>query len=936
MIGEHEWRTVLRTLRTRLRGEVDDSPRRRIEYSSDASNYRVPPRAVAFPRDEDDVIAAVGICRAAGLPLTSRGGGTSVAGNAVGPGLVLDHSRHLNRITRIDPELRTATVQPGVVLDALQRAAAPHGLRFGPDPSTHSRCTLGGMIGNNACGNHSVAWGRTADNVLGLDVVDGLGRRAAVGADPEVVPGVEPLIRANLAVIRTELGRFNRQVSGYSLEHLLPERTPDLAKALVGTEGTCAVVLGATVRLVELPKAVALAVLGYPGMIQAAEDLPAVLACSPIAVEGLDARLVDVVRARRGASAVPDLPPGGGWLFVETCGADQAEALAHAERVRRAAGALGSVALPAGPAARALWRIREDGAGLAGRLPDGSAAWPGWEDAAVPTAALAPYLRELDALLRDHDLEGIPFGHFADGCIHVRLNLPIADDPGRFRAFLVDAARLIGTYGGSLSGEHGDGRARGELLPHMYSPAALALFAGFKACFDPDNLLNPGVGPDPRPLDADLRLVTVAPIPRVPGFALREDGGDLVAAAHRCVGVGACRATRSVAGGFMCPSYRATLDEKDSTRGRARVLQEVAGGQPLGRGWRSAELAESLDLCLACKACGRDCPTGVDMARYKAEVLHQRYRRRLRPITHYTLGRLPLWAGLAAPVAGPLNAVARIGPLRRALLRLAGVDPRRGMPEFARETFTRWWSRREARRREGQRVLLWPDTFTDYFSPEIGQAAVAVLEHAGYEVILPGRRVCCGLTWISTGQLDGARRRLSAALGELAPHAERGVPIVGLEPSCTAVLRSDLAELLPGDPRADAVASATRTLAELLGGNPALPRLDGLDLVVQPHCHHHAVLGFDRDRRLLTDAGARVTTVDGCCGLAGDFGMERGHYEISVAVAENDLLPALRSASPEAIPLADGFSCRLQAQQLAGRRPLHLARLLASRLPPIP
>ena len=946
-----------RELVGRLRAElgpvvVDASPRRRAEYSSDASNYRVVPQAVAFPRSADDVLAAAAVCRELATPLTVRGAGTSIAGNAVGPGVVLDLSRHLNRIIGVDPAARTATVQPGVVLDQLQQAARRHGLRFGPDPSTHSRCTIGGMIGNNSCGAHAMAYGTTAANVVALDVLDGAGRQLRVGAGLDTVPGLEAFVAGQVEPLGGEFGRFRRQVSGYSLEHLLASRSRNLARALTGSEGTCCVVLGATVSLVPAPAATALCVLGYPDMPAAADDAAGLAGQAVLALEGIDARLVDVVRAHRANAAVPALPEGSAWLFAETGGASEAEALAAARGVAAAAGASDSLIVPAGPEAAALWRIREDGAGLGSRTAAGAPAWPGWEDAAVPPEQLGAYLRDFTALLDRHRLDGLLYGHFGDGCVHVRIDLPLADHPERLRPFLVEAAELVAGYGGSLSGEHGDGRARGELLPIMYSPNAIAAFAAFKALFDPDGLLNPGVIVDARPVDADLRLPRAGVLRAPGGFALAADGGDLSAAVHRCVGMGKCRADNGPAGGFMCPSYLATRDEKDSTRGRARVLEELANGSLVTGGWRSPEVHEALDLCLSCKACSRDCPVSVDMATYKSEVLHQAYRGRLRPRSHYALGWLPRWTRLAAGAPALANAVVRIPPVARIARFLGGIDPRRPLPSLARRPGTPARLRLQvaasarlapaaARSRDRERVVIWADTFTRAFSPQVAESAAAVLAEAGFEVIVPDRSLCCGLTWISTGQLDGARARLRATVAGLAGYAEEGLTIVGLEPPCVAVLRGDLTELLDSDRSARAVAAATRTLAEtLLGKGPGLAprdlswlagRLDGRRVIAQPHCHHHAVLGYAADLAILRAAGASVETLAGCCGLAGNFGMERGHYEVSVAVAEQALLPALRAAPPGTLLLADGFSCRVQADQLAGWPALHLAELLDPR-----
>ncbi|MGY1591463.1 FAD-binding and (Fe-S)-binding domain-containing protein [Geodermatophilus sp. SYSU D00708] len=931
---------LLPALRRAGIGDVDDSGLARALYSSDGSLYRVLPRAVVRPRHPDEIEATLAVCRELGVPLTARGAGTSIAGNAVGPGVVVDTSRHLARVRAIDAEARTATVDPGVVQAALQAAARPHGLRFGPDPSTHNRCTIGGMIGNNACGSRALGYGRTSDNVVGLDVVTGAGERLRLGRDgaPDggVVGELRRLVEDNLAPIRTELGRFGRQVSGYSLEHLLPERGFDVARALVGSEGTLGLVLGATVRLVADAPYRGLVVLGYPSMADAADATPPLLRHEPTACEGLDQRIVQRLRDVP-AAVVPDLPRGDGWLIVELTGDSVAEIEAKAKGVLDDAGALDSLVVTDPAEAAAIWRIREDGAGLAARTSDGRPAHAGWEDAAVPVEQLGAYLRGFEALLREHGLQGVPYGHFGDGCVHVRIDFPLGrgEDRGRsaYRAFVQDAAALVARFGGSVSGEHGDGRARSELLATMYSPEVLALFERVKGLFDPADVLNPGVLVRPARVDDDIRVAAAPRRTERLALAYRHDGGDFSAAVHRCTGVGKCRADLQAAGGVMCPSWPATREEKDTTRGRARVLQEMlAPGGPV-RDWRSPEVHAALDLCLSCKGCSRDCPTGVDMASYKAEVLHQSYRRRLRPRSHYALGRLPRWADLAARAPRVVNAVmtSRLGG--RLAKWGAGVDQRRSLPAFATRTFRAGWAARPVST-DGPPVALWVDSFTDHFAPEVAEATAAVLEAAGYRVQVPPAETCCGLTWITTGQLDAARRTLGRTVELLRPLVDAGVPVVGVEPSCTAVLRGEALELV-GGPAAEAVAAGTRTLAELLRETPGWtpPSLAGVEVVAQPHCHHHAVLGWATDERLLRDAGATVHRVGGCCGLAGNWGVERGHHDVSVAIAEHQLLPAVRAAGPDAVVLADGFSCRTQLDQLAGRRALHLAELLAARLP---
>ncbi|MFF3179987.1 FAD-binding and (Fe-S)-binding domain-containing protein [Rhodococcus pyridinivorans] len=917
-----------RALRAAGIGEVCDDSTTRALYSSDASLYRVPPQAVVRARSIDDVATTLDVCRREGVPLTSRGTGTSLAGNAVGPGVVIDFSRHLNRVLSVDPETRTARVQPGVVQAELQRAAAPHGLRFGPDPSTHNRCTIGGMIGNNACGARALGYGRTSDNVVALEVLTGTGHPLTLPGEDPVLEPLREIVARDLATIRTEFGRFGRQVSGYALEHLLPENGFDVRKLFVGSEGTLGITTEATVQLVADPAVRTMVVLGYPDIVAAGNAAHGLLGFRPTACEGLDSRIVDIVRHRRGPQAVPPLPSGAAWLFVELAGDDADEVRGRAKALAQAAAATDVLHVEDQARAAALWRIREEGAGLSARSPKGLPAHAGWEDAAVPAHRVGDYLRDFEELLAGYDITGYSYGHFADGCIHIRLDIPL-EVPGLFREFLFEAAELVAEYGGSMSGEHGDGRARSELLPVMYSPDALALFGAVKSVFDPENVLNPGVLVDPRPVDADLRVPAAGKIREGLAFRYLEDGGDFTQAVHRCTGVGKCRADNTGTGGVMCPSFLATREEKDSTRGRARVLQEMLNGHLVAESWQSPEVHEALDLCLSCKGCLSDCPTGVDMATLKSEVLHQTYRGRRRPASHYGLGRLPQWAAIASRAPRAVNALARAPGVAPLGLTVAGLDRRRRVPRFAPRTFRKWFADTLSQRsRTGDPVLLFVDTFTEYFTPEIGVAAVRVLEAAGHSVHLTDEPRCCGLTWITTGQLDQARKILGRTVAEL---FRSGMPIVGLEPSCTAVLRSDAVELLGSAP-ARLVADSTTTLAELLADWEP-PSLDGTRIVAQPHCHHHAVMGWGADAALLRRAGADVQRLAGCCGLAGNFGVERGHYDVSVAVARTQLLPAVEAASDDAVILADGYSCRTQLGDLTTRRGMHLAELLASRLP---
>lgn len=986
---------------------VDDSPRRLAEYSYDASNYRVVPLVVVFPYTVDDVVAVVTACRATGVPLISRGGGTSMAGNAVGAGVVLDFSRHMNTIRAIsepsetneagaptDSAVPVVDVQPGVVLSELTRhveAATGSKLTFAPDPSSKSRATVGGAIGNDACGNHSVRYGRTSDHVVEIDVVttDGArltatttglratdpagssGSSGSSGADAaaraaELNAEFTRLAGEHLAAFRTELGQIQRQVSGYHLEALLPESRLNIARALVGTEGTCAVVVGARMRLVPKPAAALLVCLGYDDVVEAARDVPTILEFSPAAVEGTDEAIVETMRFRRGDDAVQGLPAGRAWLYVDLDGDDADVVREQSDRLLARLEENGrlvdGVAVP-DPQRRAdLWAVREAGAGLSARLASGGESWPGWEDSAVAPEKLADYLADLRELLNEHGLDGVMYGHFGAGCMHIRITYDLRSAAGRetFRAFTTAAARLVVRHGGSLSGEHGDGRARSEFLPIMYSPELLAAFDTYRRAWDPHRVLNPGTLTEPEPMDAQLALAGVpdrqwrTSFDLTPKTVAGQTAPDpWVHAAQGCIGVGKCR---SDSGGVMCPSYRATRDERDSTRGRARVLQEmVRGAETVQDGWRSEEVRDVLDLCLSCKACSTDCPVGVDMATYKAEFFDHYYRGRLRPMSHYSMGWLPAWvslAGKSAPLVSLVNTVlgTRLG---RAASALGGLATQRVMPRFAP---TKRW-RREVDDALGSPAhgsgdtVLFVDTFTKGFRPEVAGAAARVLSgcsgssgsDSGDDSVECSAEACCGLTWISTGQLTIAKKVLARTAQALDDGTNR--PIVVVEPSCAAALHKDLPELIHTD-QARRVASRVRSFAghvteRVRAGwtpTPATELPD--DAVLQTHCHEYSVFGATTQRDALSAVGIpNVREAEGCCGVAGNFGFEAEHYDVSMQVAEQALAPALRSTGAETTVITDGFSCAMQVDQLGKcdreegkeenpRAGTHLAQLL--------
>jgi FAD/FMN-containing dehydrogenase/Fe-S oxidoreductase len=960
---------LARDLRAEVDGEVRFDAGTLGAYSTDASNYRQVPIGVVVPHTVEAAAQAIAVCRRYSAPVLSRGGGTSLGGQGTNTAVILDWSKYCHRLVSVDPKARRCIVEPGIALDDLNRQLADYGLTFGPKPATHSHCTIGGMVGNNSCGASAQRYGKTVDNTSSLEILTYGGLRTWVGksTEDELSQAIEQggalasVYRTLREVrdrygdgIRSQFPSIPRRVSGYNLDSLLGEHL-DVAGLLVGSEGTLATVLHAELELVPIVPCTAMLALGYADITQAADAVPEILAhCEPMQLEAIGGELVHFMREEgQFLDSVAMLPEGNSWLLVQFGGETTGEADRQLHALLASLGKFTSdadVAVSDDPEQeQRMLKAREAGLGVTAHPPDMPESWEGWEDSAVAPEMLGDYLRELLGLFSEYGYERPAlYGHFGHGCVHIRMPFRLKSGPGvaTFRDFLHSAADLVTSYGGSLSGEHGDGQARGELLERMFGPAIVTAFREVKNAFDPSNRMNPGKIVDPYRVDENLRLgANFRPATPETFLGYPDDGGSFTQAASRCVGIGNCR---RATGGVMCPSYMATREEEHSTRGRARLLFEMLQGHPdspVRDGWRSTAVRDALDLCLACKGCKSDCPVGVDMATYKAEFLAQHYRHRIRPATHYSLGWLPLLAQLAQAAPGAVNAALRAPVLADLGKRLAGVAPQRTPPRFARASFQQQWRHRygPVPPRPGDRdaVVLWPDTFTNHFDPHIARAAVDVCEDAGFWVAVPTEPVCCGLTWISTGQLGTAKRVLNRTLRILRPWLEAGTPIVGLEPSCGAVFRSDSRELLGHNEDAQRLREQFVTFAELLRDYTPQewqPPHVGGSALVQTHCHQHAVLGFGADTEMMHRAGVHTEVLDsGCCGLAGNFGFERDHYEVSMACAERVLLPAIRDAKPGTAVLADGFSCRTQIQHAEPhRRPAHLAEVLRSGLRPHP
>jgi FAD/FMN-containing dehydrogenase/Fe-S oxidoreductase len=936
-------RKLARELQAVVEGEVRFSPGSRALYTTGGSNYRYVPIGVVIPRSVEDVIAAVEVCRAHDVPVLARGGGTSLAGQCANTAVVLDFSRYLNRVLEIDPDRRVARVEPGAILDHLRNQAEDaYRLTYGPDPSTHTHCTLGGMIGNNSCGVHSVLTEfhgpgpLTADQVVELDVLTYRGERFRVARDGTGVPEHFAQQLRELAArygdrVRERYPGIPRRVSGYNLDRLLPEHGFNVAAALTGTESTCVTVLEATVELVHSPPARSLLVLGYEDAETAGDHVMDVREHRPLGLEGIDDVLIqDMTLTGLHKGELSMLPEGRSYLLVEFGGEtkEEADARAHELMVRaKKHRGLRGMKLYDDPRSEAhVWEVREAGLGATAFIPGKPDTYEGWEDSAVPPERVGDYLRALRALAGNYGYESALYGHYGQGCIHARWNFDLVTREGikSFRRFLDEASDLVLSMGGSLSGEHGDGQSRAELLPKMFGADLVEGFRDFKAIWDPDWRMNPGKIVDPYAITDNLRLgVSYNPPRPKTHFAYPDDGGSFAHAATRCVGIGNCRRTEPE-GGVMCPSYMVTREEMHSTRGRARILWEMLNGGEL-RLWRDEEVHEALDLCLACKGCTHDCPVHVDIPTLKAEFLAHYYAGRLRPRQAYVFGLIDQGARLASLAPGAVNLLARTPLFKLA----AGIAPRRDVPAFAPVSLRRWFNARPQQNPQGRKVILWPDTFNTYFHTEVGVAAVEALEAAGYRVTMPRGHVCCGRPLYDYGFLRLARRYLEHVIDALRDDLRAGVPVVGIEPSCLAVFKDEVAKLLPGDEDGHRLCKQAFHFAEFFEREgvelPPLPRR----ALLHGHCHHKATGGIESEQNLLEAMGLEVEVLDsGCCGMAGSWGYEAAHYGVSQACGERVLFPRVRRTTPDTLVVADGFSCKTQLEQGVGRKALHVAQVL--------
>lgn len=974
-----------------IKGEVRFDDGSRALYSTDASNYRQIPIGVVLPKSEEDVINTINICRKYGAPILSRGGGTSLAGQCCNVAVMMDMSKYYNKVLHIDKEKKLVTVQPGIVLDEMRHTTEREaGLTFGPDPATHDHCTLGGMLGNNSCGVHSVmaqffGYGaRTSDNTETITVVtyDGIKMKVGPTSDEaydqiqkeggrkaEIYRRMKELRDKYAELIRKKFPNIPRRVSGYNLPALLPENGFNVAHALVGSESTLVTITEATLKLITTPKERSLLVLGYPSLPDAGYAVPEIMKHEPIGLEGLDDLLIEFMR-RKGLNIqdIPLLPQGNAWLMVEFGGDSKEDSDNKAKKLMdelKQKNNPPTMSLFDDPEQEEkLWKVRESGLGATAWVPGEPNGGPGWEDSAVDPKNVGDYLKDLRALFDKYGYKPSIYGHFGQGCIHCRVGFDFLTKEGieKYKQFTIEAAHLVVKYGGSLSGEHGDGQARGDLLPIMYGDELVEALKEFKSIWDPQWKMNPGKILNTYGQTNDLRLGTDYNPPKLKThFQFPDDAFSWERITLKCVGVGECRRHE---GGMMCPSYMVTREEMHSTRGRSRLLYEMLHGDVLKGGWEDEHVKEALDLCLACKGCKGDCPVNVDMATYKSEFLSHYYEKKPRPRTAYVFGWIYWWSRIASKMPGVVNFFMHAPIISNITKTIAGIAPQRKMPKYAERTFKSWFLERQ--KAEGKRrkvsgisnkeqgrlneegndrakepqtsnlkprtVILWADTFNNYFLPQTLVAGVEVLEAAGFEVIVPKKSLCCGRPLYDFGMLNTAKQMLVEIMETLYDEIREGVPIVGLEPSCVAVFRDELHNLFPHDEQASRLSKQVFTLGEFLEKKASdfkIPQLKQ-KAIVHGHCHHRSIMKLDCEKKVLEKTKLNYEVLPTtCCGMAGYFGYEKGtHYDVSIKAGEQLLLPKVREADESTIIIADGFSCREQIEQETDRKAMHLAQVL--------
>jgi FAD/FMN-containing dehydrogenase/Fe-S oxidoreductase len=949
----------------------------RLLYSTDASNYQMMPVGVAFPRDADEVAAAVEVASQHRVPILPRGGGSSLAGQAVGHALILDLSRHMDRIAEIDHEARTARVQPGVILGSLNKTLAAHRLAFGPDPASADRATVGGVVGNNATGAHSIRYGMTSDHVLAVDAVLADGSRARFdpldgdtwetrgkrpGLEGSIYRALPDLLTRYEEPIRTRYPNIFRNVAGYNLHYLLKGTPPNPAALIVGSEGTLAVAAEVTLNLVPTPTHKRLALVHFSETRAALEAVPTLLESDPSAIELIDKMMLDLARVRpeyrRLLTAIEGDPAV--VLFVEYSGEHEAELDAGIARLRAALGALNHrdpLVIVADPARQAeVWSVRAVGLGILMSLRGDAKPIPFIEDAAVPVEHLADYITGVFDIAHRSGVEQVAmYAHASAGCLHVRpvINLKTADGVRQMREIAEGALELLLRFGGTTSGEHGEGISRGEFSPQLFGPELTDAFRALKRAFDPQGIMNPGKVVDTPRMDDEslLRFGTAYQTPLAPAetvMSFAADGG-FAQAVEMCNGAGVCR---KLDDGVMCPSFMATRDEAHSTRGRANALRAAMTGKLGPDGMQSEELYEVLDLCLSCKACKSECPSAVDVAKLKAEFLHGYYRAHGLPLRSRLFGHIAQLNNLGQQIR-PLANLLLAGPGKAIMTRL-GVHPARALPRLE-HTFSGWFLgrmgkrqvnmlemlfRREPEEKTPRRwVALFHDTFMEHQDRQIGQAAVRVLEAAGYDLFLFLTKKCCGRPAFSKGMLDEAKRLAAYNVSLMSRAAREGVPIVGCEPSCMAMLADEYPDLVPG-PEAEAIAKLAMTVEVFLtkeaeAGRLHL-RLDGTPrhVLLHGHCQGKATFGIESTVKMLElIPNCTVEVIESsCCGMAGSFGYEAEHYDLSIKLAEMSLAPAIRAADAETIICAPGTSCRDQIEHTTGQRALHPIEVLAGAL----